>query len=94
MSGNFLKNYLARVQNRPPHERELLALLWAGGITLLIIIVWGLNTLYLIATPTPEPPETRTVAETSLWQSLTANALLVEEGLGVVREQFRAILTR
>lgn len=91
MSGNFFWNYLNKIKNRPPHERELLALLWAGGVTLLIMIAWGFNILYFINAPDPKEVEENT-ASSSVWRDLTANIALVGEGLGVVRDEFRAIL--
>lgn len=86
----FINNYLNKVKNKSAHERELLAFAWAIGLTSLIAGLWAINLLYVVSGPKPKVAET---SNNQSWtQGLTANAALVGAGLGVVRDQFRAIL--
>lgn len=82
-------DYINKVKTKSTPEREVLAFGWAAGLTVLVAGLWVVNMVYLQVAPKPQVAAKK---GPTVWQALTANAVLVGEGFGVVKDDFRAMI--
>ncbi|HPB60383.1 MAG TPA: hypothetical protein PLY95_01235 [Candidatus Paceibacterota bacterium] len=98
-----IKNYIANVKEKPEAKRKTLLLVWSGGLTFLVALVWFVNINYVAYNRSLEEAEILAKAEAAAktgqvevvaqkeegrwWELIKTNVAAVGEGFKVLTGQ-------